>query len=97
MTTFVAVPGPGVAGPVPVQLDAVAFGIVEVEGLADEVVGAAREGLRLELRRAGDGGGQGGWSSKSRAVWKRPASPREGRFSPGAGARWTSGFCRRPR
>ena len=24
-----------------------------------------------------------GWSSNSRAVWKRPASPREGRFRPG--------------
>ena len=37
-----------------------------------------------------------GWSSNSRAVWKRPASPREGRFSPGAGARWTSGFALAP-
>ena len=55
-----AVPGPGVAGPVPVELDAVAFGVIEVEGLADEVVGAAGEGLRLELRCAGDGGGQRG-------------------------------------
>ena len=59
MTTFVPSQDQASRGPVPVELDAVALGVVEVEGLADQVVGAAGEGARLELGRGGDGGGQG--------------------------------------
>ena len=35
-------PFPGVRGAVGIDLDAVAFGIVEIDGFADEVIGEAR-------------------------------------------------------
>jgi len=39
--------GPGFAGPVPVQFDAVAVGVVEVQGFGYAVVGAAGERIML--------------------------------------------------
>ena len=51
---------PAPLGPVavPVQLDAVALRVVQVEGLADQVVGAAGEQLGGLLRNRGQHGGQ---------------------------------------
>ena len=48
-------PRPLRAVAVPVQLDAVAFGVGEVEGLADEVVGASGEGAGRGGRDGEDG------------------------------------------
>ena len=47
------------AGSVGVELDAVAFGVGEVEGLADQVIAGADEGAVGVLRGVGDRGCQG--------------------------------------
>ncbi len=51
-------PAPLGAVPVPVQFDAVAFGVGEVERLAHQVVGAPGERSRCQARHRVDGGGE---------------------------------------
>jgi len=53
-------PLPRVARTVPVELDAVALGVVEVERLAHEVVGRARKAIGMRRRRAVHRGGESG-------------------------------------
>ena len=68
---------PELARPVVVDLDAVLVGIAEVDGLADEVVGGAREphalayGVREPARQAGPVGQQQGEVEEPRAPRRR--------------------------